>query len=571
MSDEKETKATVAPNSGGAGGDWIPYVALLAVTSAVVVFLTNRGEEKPGPADAAEPEAVAASAPAVSPSPAPVLAKVAASAPGATVDEAQLRRGETLSKAVCATCHVYPEPGIETKFSWSMEILPRMAVWLGFGGVEFDSEKGGDRVKEAGLIPDQEAMPLEDWEAICNYYLHNAPAKSVPQPARPEITVGIPHFQAVLPQYDRPAQTTLVKIAEGHKRIYLGNDQEDTLELFQLDGSIGGSMTFPGPPVAVHETDEGLNVTLIGNFEPSDLLEGAIVRLGKPKDGKPGQTSVLVQELARPTDAVFVDLNGDKREDILIPEFGYNLGQLTWFENLGNERYGTRTLFEHAGAIRALTYDFNRDGKLDIIALVGQAREGIYLFTNQGDNQFDMEPVALMHPSWGHSDMTLGDFNADGHIDILATNGDNGDRYTYRHDFKPYHGVRIYLNDGKNNFAEGWFFPMNGAYRALARDFDGDGDLDMAATSYFPDWVRSPAEAFVYFENTGEMKFKPYTFPEAVSGKWLVMDAADIEGDGDIDIVLGAYNLGPGVVPPNIQEEWDRVNAPFAILENTSR
>jgi len=564
-------QASKGAGSGGSGNDWIPYVALLAITSVAVVFLSNRGGEESETAPEAKPEEKWEAPGAASPADYEAAPAVAAAPAGATVDEAQLIRGEELSKAVCATCHVYPEPGIETRFTWAFEVLPRMAVWLGFGSVEFDEEKGGARVKEAGLIPDQQSMPLADWEAICNFYLHNAPAKSVPQPDRPEIKVGMKHFRAVLPKYDRPAKTTVVKIAEGFQRIYLGNDEEDTLDLFQLEGRIGGSMTFPGPPVAVHETDEGLNVTVIGDFEPSDSLNGAVIRLGKPKDGKPGQTSVLLDKLARPTDAVFVDLNGDKREDILVPEFGYNLGQLSWFENLGNDRYGVRALFQYAGAIRALTYDFNRDSRPDIIALVGQAREGIYLFTNLGDNEFDMEPVALMHPAWGHSDMTLGDFNGDGHIDILATNGDNGDRYTYRHDFKPYHGVRIYLNDGKNKFEESWFFPMNGAYRVMARDYDGDGDLDMAVTSYFPDWVRSPAEAFVYFENEGGLKFSPYTFPEAVAGKWLVMDAADLEGDGDIDIVLGAYNLGPGVVPPNIQEEWDKVNVPFAILENTTR
>jgi hypothetical protein len=136
---------------------------------------------------------------------------------------------------------------------------------------------------------------------------------------------------------------------------------------------------------------------------------------------------------------------------------------------------------------------------------------------------------------------------------------------------KPYHGARIYLNDGKNKFTEAYFFPLNGAYRTIPRDYDGDGDLDIAVTGYFPDYVKSPGESFVYLENQGDMKFSPFTFPEAVTGKWLVMDAGDLDGDGDLDIVLGAYNLGPGVVPPAIQEEWDKMNASFLILENPLR
>ena len=550
--------------------EWIPYVVLLAITSVVVLFLTNRGEkdvEEPADSVGGAPSRTVESTPEDA-----ALSAVAAVAAAPHVDPAQLARGEELSKMVCATCHMYPEPGIETKFSWSMEILPRMAIWLGFSKVDLDESKGGERLLEAGIIPEQQAMSLEDWEAICNYYVHHAPAKRVPQPERPEITVGLKHFRAALPKYDRPPKTTLVKIEEGTGRIYLGNDEDDLLSLYRIDGAELATLKLPGPPVALHDTEAGLFLTVIGDFEPSDNLNGSIVFLSKPGKNDPGgKTAVLLDRLGRPTDAVFADLNDDGREDVLVPEFGYNLGQLSWFENLGNDQYRMRLLWENPGAVRALTYDFNEDGKLDIVALMGQGREGIYLFTNQGDGEFDMKPLATMHPSWGHSDMSLGDFNGDGKIDILATNGDNGDRAYYRHEFKPYHGVRIYLNDGANNFKEGWFFPQNGAYRAMARDYDGDGDLDIAVNGYFPDWVGSPAESFVYLENKGDMKFEPFTFPEAVAGKWLVMDAADLEGDGDIDIVLGAYNLGPGVVPPKIQEEWDEVNVSFVILENTLR
>ena len=37
------------------------------------------------------------------------------------------------------------------------------------------------------------------------------------------------------------------------------------------------------------------------------------------------------------------------------------------------------------------------------------------------------------------------------------------------------------------------------------------------------------------------MNFNPYSTPEVASGKWLTMDAADFDNDGDIDIFLGSY------------------------------
>lgn len=47
------------------------------------------------------------------------------------------------------------------------------------------------------------------------------------------------------------------------------------------------------------------------------------------------------------------------------------------------------------------------------------------------------------------------DFNGDGKLDIVYVNGDNFD---YSRVLKPYHGIRILENDGKNNFHERYFF-----------------------------------------------------------------------------------------------------------------
>ncbi|MGY8655678.1 MAG: FG-GAP-like repeat-containing protein [Verrucomicrobiia bacterium] len=557
-----------------AKNEWIPYVVLLLATSLIIFFIGKRGEDTEGNAldEGGGVSGETLPTPGTQAPASPTPTDIASVAPtGGTIDKDQLQRGRDLSKAVCASCHMYPEPGIETKFSWAFEVLPRMAMWLGYEKLNLTKEKGGDRILAARIIPDAPAMPYEDWVAICNFYIHYAPSKPLAQPERPEIVVGMKGWNAVLPKFDRPPKTTLVKIVENFGMIYLGNDDKDTLDLFKISGQTLATVNLPGPPVGLRESKDGLYVTVIGDFEPSDELNGSVMLLGKPSPGKAPSAYTLLDKLARPSDALFVDLNEDGREDIIVSQFGYILGQFGWFENMGPDGYRPHVLMEYPGAIRSLTYDFNKDGKLDIALLVGQGREGVYLFTNLGGGEFDMEPLLLKHPSWGHSDMALGDFNGDGEIDLLVTNGDNGDRGQYRHEMKPYHGARIYLNDGKNKFTEAYFFPLNGAYRTIPRDYDGDGDLDIAVTGYFPDYVKSPGESFVYLENQGDMKFSPFTFPEAVTGKWLVMDAGDLDGDGDLDIVLGAYNLGPGVVPPAIQEEWDKMNASFLILENPLR
>jgi hypothetical protein len=110
---------------------------------------------------------------------------------------------------------------------------------------------------------------------------------------------------------------------------------------------------------------------------------------------------------------------------------------------------------------------------------------------------------------------------------------------------------------------------MHGAFKAVARDFDKDGDLDIAAISFFPDYEKAPQESFVYLENLGGLRFSASTFPEAISGRWLALDAADLDGDGDIDIVLGSLIEMNSDVPPALKKNWEQTGPSVLILRNT--
>ena len=113
---------------------------------------------------------------------------------------------------------------------------------------------------------------------------------------------------------------------------------------------------------------------------------------------------------------------------------------------------------------------------------------------------------------------------------------------------------------------------MNGSYKAMVGEFDMGGDLDIAAISFFPDYLRYPEESFIYLKNKGNLKFDDYSFPEAPKGRWVVMDAGDMDADGDIDLVLGsfAYFLPQGDTT-GLGKKWLTTGPSVIVLENTIR
>jgi len=480
------------------------------------------------------------------------------------------QQGRELAKTVCASCHLFPEPELLDKVAWGMEVLPAMAKRLGMTEFNYEDYPGGDRIKAAHIVPDTPTLTVEQWRAVCGYYLESAPTQALPQGKRPEIQVGLKHFQVIQPEYRRTSTTTLVKIDPIRTRIYVGEAATKKLEILNATGKTEAVVTLDSPPASLQVHPKELRLTLMGSYVPSDELLGKVVTLGKPKETD-GQLHEVLGNLPRPVDTLYADLNGDGREDIIVCGYGNELGRFSWFENRAGGTYAEHVLLDRSGAIKAYVQDFDHDGKPDLIVMMAQAREGLYLFFNKGNGQFEQKTLMEWHPAWGASYFELADFNGDGFPDILATNGDNGDQVDHVAPFKNYHGIRIYLNDGKNNFHEAYFFPMNGAYKAMARDFDGDGDLDIAAISFYPDYRHSPRESFVYLENLGQMRFTPYSFAESFSGRWLVMDVGDLDGDGKPDIVLGAYDHGPTYVPHTLYEEWEKRGPSLLILKNTGR
>ncbi len=478
-------------------------------------------------------------------------------------------RGAQLANTHCAGCHLFPAPDLLPQAAWVDHVQPDMAVWLGLKRFDYETEPDGKILREANLFPTAPAISKEDWLAIWKYYTDTAPPHPLPQDPKPVSPSPLKNFRVRKVNHHPGApMTSLLKIDPAGRRLFIGDAFAGLLVTVNPAGELLATLRLPSAPVSLSLQPAGQYVTLIGHIFPSDKREGGLIFL--PRDQTIPQVRPVLEQLPRPTDTTVADLDGDGRNDFAVCAYGNRLGRFSWFQNLGEGRYREHVLLDRPGATRVEARDFNGDGRPDLIVLMAQAREGIYLFLNQGRGEFKMQTIVEQPPTFGYAGLEVTDFNGDGHLDLLTANGDNGD---FPSAPRNYHGIRLLLNDGRNNFTQAWFHPLHGAYKALARDFDADGDLDIAAIAFYPDFENAPEESFVLLENLGQHRFIPRTIPESTAGRWLTLDAGDLDGDGDIDLALGSFVAGPTTVPvpATARENWRANGAAALILENLRR
>ncbi|MCF7569389.1 VCBS repeat-containing protein [Sabulilitoribacter arenilitoris] len=439
--------------------------------------------------------------------------------------------GKQLAEIYCKICHQFPEPALLDKTTWIENVLPNMGLRMGIKIPDVNPFAGTpkedlDLVKSLGIYPDKPIITQNQWAKIIQYYKDEAPNQPLEQKIESEKFNNLPLFKAekVFINNKGFPRTSMLKYDVYTNLLYVG-DASNLIYVLDNKMAVKKTWKMPSPAVDIDfPPNSSPRILTIGKFSPSDQKLGSLLYNNKS-----------IQNLPRPVDFATADLNMDTKEDIVICGFGHNTGKLLWYDNFNTEK--VHILKDLPGSRKVEIADLNNDNKLDIVVLMAQAFEQISVFYNKGNNTFEEKVVLEFPPVYGVSYFELVDFNNDGHKDILLTNGDNWDYSIIR---KNYHGVRIYLNDGQNNFKKSFFYPLYGASKAVARDFDKDGDLDIAASAFYNDEDK-PEQAFIYLKNDGEMNFKGYSTPEAASGKWLTMDVGDYDNDGDIDIFLGSY------------------------------
>jgi len=477
---------------------------------------------------------------------------------------------EQLARQYCGNCHLYPEPEKLNKFTWKYGVFPAMGPKMGIyrhGGMEYTSPEKGDTNLSTIIFPDQAVIDTLVWGKILDFYLSRAPEAMPPQVRNSGIGDPTGLFSAMSPAPEvQGPMTVFVRIDPKRKLIFYGEGNGNTLSTYGPDLKRRSKINLQGAPAWLHDAGNSLYVTNIGSIYPSNKKEGSLQEVRIDAQGGMQAGALMLNRLGRPVMIQKADIDGNGKEDWIVNGFGHLEGEFFWLPD--GDRSRKKMLRKEPGAIKTIITDFNNDGKTDLVTLFCQGKEGVYLFENQGDGEFKERRLLEFSSVNGSSGFELADMNGDGHRDIVYTAGDNAD---YSMVLKNFHGVYIYLNDGKNNFSQpAWFFPVNGCYKALVRDFDLDGDLDMLSLSFFADYANQEREILLLFTNQGNLQFLPRVVDGYRNGRWLTADAGDIDGDGDEDVVLGNFSQGPGQVPREAAGHW-MMQAGFMLLRNNTR
>jgi hypothetical protein len=461
---------------------------------------------------------------------------------------------DQLLAAQCGSCHLAPSPGEMTRERW-----PFVVKWMGnYVGVQ-NIDAANDPLVLRDSVPETASMSPDDLSRLQAWLIAEAKPQAemrIQRPRLPNTTRFTAWKPGWLPESDL---ITAVAIDEERQRLLVAAAAPARPHLHSLTPTGRQAWALPLVSEGVHLELLGdrYRVTVIGSFDKDRGL-GQILDV---IPGAPPSRQVLRDGGHRMTHTVTHDVDGDGRRDLVSASFGDGYGQrgrgrtsvawaagqapsaATGATQTAPDAVEEKVLMREAGALNVVVADFDGDGKDDVLLARAQGRQQLIVWRNKGDRNFEKTIIKEWFPGFGLHRVEAADFDGDGDVDLVVVSGNNME--IPDPPLRPYHGVRVLENQGQLRFKERYHLPLYGALNAVVRDFDDDGDPDIAAIAFFLDY--DAPEAFAYLENTGGFTFRASGLARADFGRWLSIGAGDLDGDGAPDIVLGNGRILMGV------------------------
>jgi hypothetical protein len=276
------------------------------------------------------------------------------------------------------------------------------------------------------------------------------------------------------------------------------------------------SVTFPQDLLVSDFNKDGFaDLAILGASELEVLLGNGDGTFGAP---------VIYSLTGGPTHVVASDFNHDGIVDLAV-----NGDNVTVFLGTGTGTFGPPIESTGILAGNMAAGDFDEDGLSDLAFTLSTT---LSIAHSDGLGHFT---VTKTYPLDGDAtEVAVGDFNNDGHLDLAAGSIN----------IVPNNNVRIFLGRGNGDFNPGDRVPSFSPHGIVTADFNGDGNIDLAAANF----TSLSLVTFAIGDGTGHFS-SLFTITVPGSQPYPInLASADFNGDGRADLVTANNINGSATV-----------------------
>ena len=315
----------------------------------------------------------------------------------------------------------------------------------------------------------------------------------------------------------------------------VGNANQDT-DLYWWSNTAGDGSSWTRTTITSSGTWQGLEAADIDGDGDMDVVgadastEDVAWFINSSGDGSAWTEVTIDGSFTDAFEVAVGDVDGDGDLDVVGAANGANL--ISWWENDGTPSGSSWTenaIKSSIDGFEVAVADIDGDGDLDVIGVDNDPGDAIYWFANNGSGGGWSQTTVDASINSPRA-VNPGDLDGDGDIDLVAA-ADHGDLIAW------YENT---AGDGSSWTERSIDSAADNARYAAMADIDGDGDLDVIGTA-------PSDEEFNWYENTagdGTSWTTHNIDTDAAADSPVYAIAADVDGDGDLDVIGSAAGGG---------------------------